>query len=104
METVIWGTDMVCMYSFDHCRTGDGLEIICTVHLVYMYVLCLINSLADSLQRGYAELMRQASQERIQVLQAEQDLYKGVTGQSSNKLVWYHTCQYVCVSMYLRGL
>ncbi len=31
METVNWGTDMVCVYSFDHCRTGDGH----TVHLVY---------------------------------------------------------------------
>lgn len=31
-------------------------------------------------QRGYAELMRHASQERIQGLQAEQDQYKGVTG------------------------
>ncbi|XP_064388717.1 protein bicaudal C homolog 1-B-like isoform X2 [Halichondria panicea] len=34
-------------------------------------------------KRGYAELMRQASQERVQGLQAEQDLYKGVTDISS---------------------
>ena len=41
------------------------------------------STLYYSLQRGYAELMRQASQERVQGLQAEQDLYKGVTGQSA---------------------